>query len=727
MAIAKSDGSIVLTTKIDTGGLIKGFDKMKKSAGSANKSVKGGFVSTGHVVADIIIAVGTVLVAAFTAAAKKAIEFGKVIADYSNEAAKLASDTEASVLRLVDIYGDASSAVGDFIDKNALALGMSRSAAASFSAVYGNLFSVWADQSTNAALTTRYLQMTAVVASKTGRTVEDVQERIRSGLLGNTEAIEDLGIFVNVKTIEMTEAFQRMAAGKSWEQLDAYTQQQIRSMAILEQATAKYGTEVSQTSVLARSQLSAAYDEFRNTWGQAVNIILVPILNTVTNIVRVATIGLNAILGFTDKLLGDTEAVGEATDGLKDKQDGVTDSIKEGVKAQNKALAGFDDIQILSQGGSSEGDGAGGDLGLGDLEQMETATDGLQGVSERIQKILAPLEKSFSKLFTTVGDELDTLYDESLVPFGEWFKENLAPDVVDKTSEAIDRLTEALQGVGSTLGIISEDGVYPIINDIIMFVTSVVTWIINIFAVLLEEIGPVAPAVTNTLGIVWDLVVDIIVLIGDLIVSIISGLTRIVAQAMDLVGSAVSLIFNLINGIIGAFIGDEERVSQSFQNVWVDLINIVIAAINIITGAINTLWGVIYDVLVFIADSVIDVINRLGKIIGLDETIPTDWLKHGAPMIPVIESTPRLAQGAVIPPNREFMAVLGDQTQGTNIETPLATMIEAFQTALDSRGGYGGGKTIEVVLEVDRREFGRAVVELGDEENRRVGTRLVVK
>ncbi len=49
-------------------------------------------------------------------------------------------------------------------------------------------------------------------------------------------------------------------------------------------------------------------------------------------------------------------------------------------------------------------------------------------------------------------------------------------------------------------------------------------------------------------------------------------------------------------------------------------------------------------------------------------------------------SIPRLAQGAVIPPNKEFLAVLGDQKQGTNIETPLATMVQAFNMALNSRG-----------------------------------------
>lgn len=40
-------------------------------------------------------------------------------------------------------------------------------------------------------------------------------------------------------------------------------------------------------------------------------------------------------------------------------------------------------------------------------------------------------------------------------------------------------------------------------------------------------------------------------------------------------------------------------------------------------------------------------------------------------------SVPKLAQGAVIPPNREFMAVLGDQSHGTNIEAPLDTIKQA--------------------------------------------------
>lgn len=83
---------------------------------------------------------------------------------------------------------------------------------------------------------------------------------------------------------------------------------------------------------------------------------------------------------------------------------------------------------------------------------------------------------------------------------------------------------------------------------------------------------------------------------------------------------------------------------------------------------------------------------------------------------------PALARGAVIPANREFMAVLGDQKHGTNIETPLDTMIQAFKTAWQEMGGTGRQ---EAVFEVDGETFGRLVWKLGNRETDRVGVNLV--
>lgn len=69
-------------------------------------------------------------------------------------------------------------------------------------------------------------------------------------------------------------------------------------------------------------------------------------------------------------------------------------------------------------------------------------------------------------------------------------------------------------------------------------------------------------------------------------------------------------------------------------------------------------------------------------------------------------SAPALARGAVIPPNKEFLAVLGDQKSGTNVETPLATMVDAFKQAMAESGG--GATT--VVIQLDGKEIARSTV-----------------
>ena len=70
----------------------------------------------------------------------------------------------------------------------------------------------------------------------------------------------------------------------------------------------------------------------------------------------------------------------------------------------------------------------------------------------------------------------------------------------------------------------------------------------------------------------------------------------------------------------------------------------------------------------------------------------------------------------------EFLAVLGDQSQGTNIEAPLETIKQAFREALAESGG--SGRQMNVVLQVGRRELARTVVELSREEQQRVGMRI---
>ena len=368
MAIIGDDGSIILTTKVDRSGLNKGMTSMQNGVKSLSSSFK---------------ALGSTISAVFSVTA---------IVNFSKQAGEFATQTEASVQRLIDIYGEAAQSVGNFIDENARAIGMSKSSASSFASVYGNLFSVWADQNTNAELTNRYLNMTAVVASKTGRTVQDVQERIRSGLLGNTEAIEDLGVFVNVKTIEMTDAFQRMADGKSWEQLDAYTQQQVRTMAILEQATAKYGNTVADTTATTRAQYQAAYEDFQNTWGQVVNTVFIPVLKVLTQVFTIATNGLQVIAGLTGKTIDTNKLLSnqeKSIGGAVNNQEALTDAVKGTNKELKKGLAGFDEINTLSEQSAENTADAGTGTQISGIGNLGGGLDGSSYVEEVSSTLMA--------------------------------------------------------------------------------------------------------------------------------------------------------------------------------------------------------------------------------------------------------------------------------------------------------------------------------------------------
>ena len=116
-------------------------------------------------------------------------------------------------------------------------------------------------------------------------------------------------------------------------------------------------------------------------------------------------------------------------------------------------------------------------------------------------------------------------------------------------------------------------------------------------------------------------------------------------------------------------------------------------------------------------NKLIDKINSFS--IPLPDVLGGGHVGFNIPSIPV----PHLAQGAVIPPNREFLAVLGDQKHGTNVEAPIDTIKQAVAEVLASSGYSGGNQPI--VLELDGREVGRTFGKAIRQEANRVGNSFV--
>lgn len=161
---------------------------------------------------------------------------------------KMAMSYQNSTKQIENNLKSSSKSVNDWVNNNARAFNMAKVDASQYAAVYSNLLSGFLSDNQNADFTKALLQQSSVIANKTGRTVDDVMERIRSGLLGNTESIEDLGVNVNVALLQTTDAFKKIAGNKSWDKLSFQAQQQIRLFAILEQSMKKYGTTIEQNA-----------------------------------------------------------------------------------------------------------------------------------------------------------------------------------------------------------------------------------------------------------------------------------------------------------------------------------------------------------------------------------------------------------------------------------------------------------------------------------------------
>ena len=115
-----------------------------------------------------------------------------------------------------------------------------------------------------------------------------------------------------------------------------------------------------------------------------------------------------------------------------------------------------------------------------------------------------------------------------------------------------------------------------------------------------------------------------------------------------------------------------------------------------------------------------------GAVLKLGSSGATNGMPSGgrmsrmAPPRLAIEDVPALARGAVIPPNKEFLAVLGDQKSGTNIEAPTSAVMRGIQRS----GMSGGSGDHTVILQIGEREMGRVMYRLNNQQTQRIGVRL---
>ena len=178
-----------------------------------------------------------------------------------------------------------------------------------------------------------------------------------------------------------------------------------------------------------------------------------------------------------------------------------------------------------------------------------------------------------------------------------------------------------------------------------------------------------------------------------------SSVTGAFTFIKDFIGNAMAAIKKIFTGIVkflsGAFTSDWDKAWEGIKDIF-----------DGISTAIKGTWASAINAIIRALNWLIDKANKISF------TVP-GWVpglggKHIGVNIPKINELqiPKLAQGAVIPPNREFMAVLGDQKHGTNIEAPLDTIKQAVAEVL----GQGSDRPITIIVQMDGKEMFRQMV-----------------
>ena len=363
----------------------------------------------------------------------------------------------------------------------------------------------------------------------------------------------------------------------------------------------------------------------------------------------------------------------------------------------------------------------------------------LQGLADKLSSLMAgALGETLSKIETFLGkiiDVLKLLWENILVPLINWVIANVVP-VLAKIADMIG--TKVINIIKTLI---------KVIGDIIDVLSGVIDFIVGVYT------GDWEKAWNGVEGIAegaWNLIKDIILGVWETIKSETQG-------ALDIVKGVIELVFNAIKSIVftawdyvktcttnalsalkttvsTGFNAIKSKISKTWSSVktktariW-DSISTVLfgklekiksAIVDKFTSARDTVVSVfegIKDTIKSTLNSVIEIVNgaigTVNSAIGGIESafsfgpwkIPTPFgsktigFKANFPRVPTV---PYLAKGAVIPPRSEFLAVLGDQKQGNNIEAPEALLRKIVRE--ETAGRQAGGGNYRFIAQVNRR------------------------
>ena len=450
-----------------------------------------------------------------------------------------------------------------------------------------------------------------------------------------------------------------------------------------------------------------------------------PIAATVVPVVNTALRGITAVVNDAAKVIAALFGTVQ--------EEAVTTTRVTG-SAVKRSVASFDQLERLN---GASGGGAVETVKLPKAQdpltpQLQAVVDKIRAVMAKIRSLLQPLKEidftSAMRAFSALGQGIVTLgssavkglewaWHNLLVPLAQWTIEAAVPAAVQLLAQGFSALSAILTPLGAgfrelltALSPVAEflgQAVVKILNGLTTLLGSLgetftreggrIQSIFSGLGTALSQLWALASPVLTQLGALWDLTIDSLAAATD------SGISTV-----------VGVLEGLAQFVAGVFTADWQRAWQG------------------LTGAVSNLWAGLQQGLKSPINGIISFLNQLltGITTGINTLVQgLNTLHFSVPSwVPLLggksfgfslsavktPQIPYLAQGAVLPANKPFLAVVGDQKSGTNIEAPLSTIQEAVAAVMDSQidamlAGF------EALLEENRQlRYAVESIEVGD-------------
>lgn len=362
MARGGADGQVVIDTSLNNSGFIRGIRGMTGQVGGLQSAVK---------------RLGKAIVGAF--AVRSVVNFGR-------RAVQIGSDV-AEVQNVVDVaFGELKGQAEEFASTAITQFGMSTLAAKKTASTYMAMakgMGVASQEAADMAITLAGLS--GDVASFFNISQELADIKLKSVFTGETETLKDLGVVMtqdNLKAYALSKGFR-----KSYDAMSQAEKVALRYQFVLDSLALANGDFARTQDSWANQTriLSMQWQEFMGILGQSIIAVLKPVVKwlnaVVSHMIALATMLNNTV---TKAFGGETQQAQQTSSAIAssvDNQEALTDAVKDTNKAQQKSLAGFDEITKLAGEAAGSTGGIGSSVDLSDttfeVPKLEDASEAL--------------------------------------------------------------------------------------------------------------------------------------------------------------------------------------------------------------------------------------------------------------------------------------------------------------------------------------------------------------